>query len=121
MKKFLVFLSLFGSFSTLFCCALPVLLVSLGMGGVFVSLTSAIPQIHFIGEYKLIIFIITAFLLAGGFFLTRPARVVECPIDEDQKDVCQAVKPWPRIILYISTGFYVLGLIFAYVLPIFFV
>lgn len=121
MKRFFVFLSLFGSFSTLFCCALPVLLVSLGMGGVFVSLTTAVPQIQFIAEYKLFVFIITAFLLAGGFFLTRSARVVDCPIDESQRDVCRTVKPWTRIILYISIGFYVLGLLFAYVLPIFFV
>lgn len=121
MKKILVFLSLFGSFTTLFCCALPVLLVSLGMGGVFVMLTSTIPQIQFFGEYKLFVFIITAFLLAVGFFLTRPARIVECPIDEGQKNVCQTVKPWTRVILYISTGLYILGLIFAYVLPIFFV
>ena len=121
MKKILVFLSLFGSLSTLFCCALPVLLVGLGMGGVFVSLTSAVPQIQFIGEYKMVVFIVTAFLLAGGFFLIRPARVVECPIDEDQKNVCQTVKPWTRIILYFSVGFYILGLLFAYVFPIFFV
>ena len=121
MKKLLVFLSFFGSFSTLFCCALPVLLVSLGMGGVFVSMTTAVPQIHFIGEYKLVLFIVTGLLLAGGVLLTRPARVVECPIDEDQRDVCQTVKPWTRIILYVSLGLYVLGLLFAYVLPIFFV
>lgn len=91
------------------------------MGGVFVSLTTSVPQIQFIGEYKLFIFIITAFLLAGGFFLMRPAKVVECPIDEDQRNVCQTVKPWTRIILYVSIGFYLLGLLFAYVLPIFFV
>lgn len=121
MKKLLVFLSLFGSFSTLLCCALPVLLVSLGMGGVFVSLTTAVPQIQFIGEYKLFVFIITALLLMGGLFLIRPAKVVECPINEDQRNVCRTVKPWTRIILYISLGLYVLGLFFAYVLPIFFV
>ncbi len=121
MKKLLIFLSLFSSVGVLFCCALPVLLVSLGLGGVFVSLTSAVPQIHFIGEYKLFIFTVTAVLLSGGFFLTRPSRVVECPIDEDQRNVCQTVKPWSRIILYISTGFYLLGFLFAYVLPVFFV
>lgn len=91
------------------------------MGGAFVSLTTAVPQIHFIGEYKLFFFIVTGLLLMGGVFLTRPAKVVECPIDEDQRGVCQTVKPWVRIILYVSIGLYVLGLLFAYVLPIFFV
>ena len=113
MKRFFVFLSLFGSLSTLFCCALPVLLVSLGMGGVFVSLTSNFPQIQFINDYKLFVFIVTAFLLASTWFLTRPKRITECPIDENQRDVCKTVKPWTRIILYISITFYVLGLLFC--------
>ena len=33
--------------------------------------------------------------------------------------MCQTVKPWTHTILYVSVGLYVLGLLFAYVLPIF--
>ena len=38
-------LTLFGSFSTLLCCALPALLVSLGAGAVTIGLVSAVPQL----------------------------------------------------------------------------
>ena len=57
-------LSLFTSVSTLICCALPTLLVALGMGASMVSLMSLFPWLIMISKYK-----VQTFLIAGLFLL----------------------------------------------------
>ena len=50
------FLGLFTSMSTLICCALPALLVSLGLGATMVGLVSSVPQLIWISENKVMVF-----------------------------------------------------------------
>jgi hypothetical protein len=51
-SKRLSALSLFTSFSTLICCALPALLVALGAGAVLSTLVSHVPQLVWVSEHK---------------------------------------------------------------------
>ena len=44
-------LSLFSSVGTLLCCALPALLVTLGMGAALAGFVSAVPWITAISDY----------------------------------------------------------------------
>ncbi|HEX6495617.1 MAG TPA: hypothetical protein VF018_09050, partial [Acidobacteriaceae bacterium] len=46
------YFSLFGSFSTLICCALPSVLVLLGMGTAVASLLSAAPWLVSLSRHK---------------------------------------------------------------------
>ena len=121
MKQWVHFFSLFGSIGTLFCCALPVILVSLGMGAVFASLTSVFPQIHWITAYKNWLFLITGLLLFVSYFFIRTAKIMECPIDDQKPSSCRKAKKTSRWIFGCSVFCYSMGLVFAYILPVFFV
>ncbi len=114
MRKALAFVSLFTSLSTLLCCALPALLVMLGLGATFAGLTSAIPQIIWIGENKVLVFGIGAFLLLGGGYMQWLSRGKACPIDADQAAACATAKDWSFWIYFVSLGLYAAGTTFAF-------
>jgi len=71
---------LFTSSSTLLCCALPILLVTLGLGAVSATLFETLPILVTIAQNKLWMFVGSAVLLAfSGVALYRPGR--HCPTD----------------------------------------
>ena len=45
-NKVPAFISLFTSFGTLLCCALPALFVTLGLGSTFAALTNSLPHFY---------------------------------------------------------------------------
>ena len=59
-QTFIPSLTLFTSFGTLVCCALPALMVTLGMGTTLAGFIGMFPSITFISDYKESIFIISA-------------------------------------------------------------
>ena len=65
----LSWLALFASTGTLICCAFPILLVSLGFGATVAAITSSIPVLITLSQYKVWIFIISGVLLAGSAWL----------------------------------------------------
>ena len=67
-QTFIHSLTLFTSFGTLVCCALPALMVTLGMGTTLAGFISMFPSITFISNYKESIFIISGILIISGFF-----------------------------------------------------
>lgn len=107
-------ITLFGSFGTLLCCALPATLVALGGGAVMIGLVSAVPQLVWISEHKLWIFI-----FAGGMLLVSGAsqylsRNAPCPIDAEQARACLRLRRLSRAILSISIFLYLVGAYFAF-------
>jgi len=71
-NRILATLTLFSSVSTLLCCALPALLVSLGAGAVMAGLVSTVPQLIIISRHKPTVFIIAGLLLVlSGFIQWR--------------------------------------------------
>lgn len=117
MKKVLSFFSLFGSLSTLLCCALPVTLVSLGMGATFASLTANFPQIIWLTERKEALFVITAILLVISYLMMKRSEKEVCPIDIDQRDACQTSKSISQKLYWITVGIYFIGVSFSYIIP----
>lgn len=117
MKKILTFFSLFGSMSTLLCCALPVTLVTLGMGASFANLTGALPQIIWLTERKEMLFVITGILLLISYLSIKSSQQRACPIDQSQREVCESTKNYTLIIFWISTAFFIIGLCFSYIIP----
>ena len=61
-------LSLFTSLGTLICCALPALMVTLGMGATLAGIITTIPSITLISNYKEYVFIVSGILIFFGFF-----------------------------------------------------
>jgi len=59
----LPFVSLFTSFGTLVCCALPALLVTLGLGATLAGLVATAPWLVALSKYKIWTFSIAGLLL----------------------------------------------------------
>src|SRR5256885_5704480 len=62
----LSYLSLFTSFGTLLCCALPSLLVLLGLGATVASFLSAAPWLVTLSRHKTWVFTISGLLIGGN-------------------------------------------------------
>ena len=117
IKKIITFFSLFGSISTLLCCALPVTLVSLGMGATFASLTSNIPGVLWLVGHKDFLFVFTGAMLTVSYFLIKYGQKQACPIDPEQAEVCSDSKNLSNKMFWISVVTYVIGLLFSYIIP----
>jgi hypothetical protein len=101
------------STGTLLCCALPILLVSLGLGAAVAGIIGAAPWLVTLSWYKAWLFTGTAALLiAGGFFMRRPSRV--CPTDPDLARACAAADRWNRRIWWLAVGIWTTGVFMAY-------
>lgn len=110
------FFSLFTSFGTLICCALPALLVSLGLGATLVGLTSSFPQLIWISEHKFTVFGISFVLLVGSLIMQYHARNLPCPIDPNQARACTRSRIISKWITIFSFVVWAIGFSFA-VLP----
>ena len=108
-------LSLFTSFSTLICCALPALLISIGMGASLASFVSAFPWIIFISKYKIEIFILAAIMLIFSVYLFWQGRNAPCPSDPIQAKICSKLRFINLIMLFISLVTYLVGFFFAFI------
>jgi len=108
-------LSLFTSLSTLICCALPTLLVALGMGASMVSLISLFPWLIILSKYKIQIFFIAGLLLLISFYLFWRSKNAPCPIDPIQARMCLKLRFTSLIILIISSTIFLIGFFFAFI------
>ena len=112
---FLSTLSLFTSFGTLVCCALPALLVTLGMGASLISILGVFPWITVISEQKKIVFIISGIFLSLGFVNQYVNNISSsCPTNENEARICKNLKKVNWIILFFSSILYIVGLFFAF-------
>src|SRR5271170_5461498 len=97
------YFSLFSSFSTLICCALPSVLVLLGMGTTVASLLSAAPWLVNLSRHKIWTFSIAGVLITMSFVMTyliapRLRRGETC--EADDPTTCGEVRKISRVILW---------------------
>ena len=107
-------LSLFTSFSTLICCALPAFLVTVGMGAVLAGFVSNFPWIKFMTTYKLYIFMGAGLMLLFSGYIFWQGRNAPCPADPKQAKICFKLRKIRFYILIISLFIYLIGFFFAY-------
>jgi hypothetical protein len=110
--------SLFASTSTLICCALPALLVSLGAGAALASLVAVFPQIVWISEHKEVIFLISSALMVVGGFLQWRNRYAPCPLDPDLRKACLSTRRTSLRIYLVSLVLLLVGGWFAFIQPL---
>lgn len=108
-------LSLLTSVGTLLCCALPALLVMLGMGAALAGLVGASPWITAVSEYKGIVFIAAGLLLVIAALIQWNARNAPCPADPRKAKACSRLRKISWIILGVSILIYMTGLFFAFI------
>jgi hypothetical protein len=107
-------LALFGSTATLVCCALPALFVALGMGAVVAGLVSAVPQITWLSENKLLVFGGSGVLVGLAAWLQWRARNAPCPSDPAAARACQRLRTASVVILVIAVVAWCIGAFFAF-------
>lgn len=118
MNKWGAWISLFTSTGTLLCCALPSLLVALGMGASLAGLVSNVPQIVVLSQYKGLVFGISGLLILGSAYLQFYREEESCPIDPVLAEACKTSKRWSKYILIFSGAIWLVGAIFAFLLPL---
>lgn len=118
-EGFINYLTLFGSMGTLICCALPSLLVSLGMGAVLAGLASNVPGLIWVSENKGLVFTFAGLMLLFNGFILWSNRNTPCPIDPKLRDACISGRQTSKIIYFVSLSIFALGFIFAFVTTLF--
>ena len=113
------YFSIFSSFSTLICCALPSVLVLLGMGTTVASLLSAAPWLVSLSRHKIWTFSIAGVLISMSFLMTylvapRLRRGEAC--EADDPTTCGEVSKISRVILWTSAVIWSCGFFVAYLL-----
>lgn len=107
-------MSLFGSLSTLVCCALPILLVAIGMGTSLIFLLSIFPWLKVVSDYKVYLFIGAGLILLLAYNIHWQDRNLKCPADKKLKEICSKSKLMNFKILNISLVIYLVGFFFAF-------
>jgi hypothetical protein len=110
----LEFLTILSSFSTLLCCALPAALVSIGAGAALASVVSAVPQLVWLSEHKIPLFVFAGFMLALSGISAYRNRHAPCPADPVQAASCIRLRQWSARIFYLSAAIYTIGFVFAF-------
>lgn len=101
------------SASTLVCCALPILLVSLGLGTAVAAATSAAPWLVALSAYKAWLFAgAGAAITAAAILRFLPGR--DCPVDPHLAALCARADRWNRIALVVAAVIWVVGFVVAY-------
>ena len=118
-NKLVNYLALFTSTGTIFCCALPALLVSIGAGAALSSLISIFPQLIILSIYKIPIFIGAFIILIISGMMQYQTRSMPCPADKEQAYACMQARKVSMIIYVASVGIFIVGLLFAIIIPFF--
>lgn len=109
----LTWLALLSSTGTLVCCALPIALVSLGLGATVASMVSASPFLVTLSLYKTWVFAFSGGLLAlSAWYMYRPGRA--CPVDPQLGKLCDRAQIWNRRIHWISVVLWGIGFFAAF-------
>lgn len=110
----ITWLSLCASTGTLICCALPIILVTLGLGATVVALTSAFPFLITLSQHKIWVFSFSGIMLGvSGWLLYRPGR--SCPSDPELGALCEKANLWNRRVYWTSVIIWVIGFFAAYI------
>lgn len=113
------YFSLFSSFSTLICCALPSVLVLLGMGTAVASLLSAAPWLVSLSRHKIWTFSIAGTLIAASFvttYVVAPKLQSGDSCAADDPTTCGEVSKLSRAVLWGSALIWSGGFFVAYLL-----
>ena len=107
-------LSLFASTGTLVCCALPAMLVTLGLGAVMAGLIEAVPWITWLGKYKTVTFTVAGGVLAFSGAWQWHARTLPCPADPAKARACARLRIMSWVLWWVSLVFLLVGVFFAF-------
>lgn len=114
-KSIVPTLALFGSVSTLICCALPALLVSFGAGAAVIGLVSAFPQLVWLSQHKVGLFVFAGVMLAVFGISRYASRNAPCPVDPEERKACLRLRKFSFGVFCFSAAAYLTGFFFGFV------
>ena len=115
------YLALFSSVGTLLCCALPSLLVLLGLGATMASVLATAPWLVALSRHKEWVFATSVILVAANFYYVYRlaprllARRGACDADDP---ACGRATRMSRGLLWVSALLLAIGFSVAYGLPL---
>jgi hypothetical protein len=102
------------SASTLVCCALPLVLVGLGLGASVAALVSAAPWLVTLSVHKGWMFGVSGAVLAAAAYLRyRPGR--SCPADPKLAAICARFDRWNRSAILLAAAMWAIGFTAAFI------
>ena len=107
-------LALFTSATTLICCALPAMLVMVGMGAVWSGVIGTVPGITWFGTNKHLVFSVTGLVLAASGSWQWHARTLPCPADPIKARACTRLRRISWTLWGISVATFIIGGFFAF-------
>ncbi len=113
------YLSLFTSVGTLLCCALPSLLVLLGLGATVASALSFLPWLVTLSHHKRVVFWVAGIMIALSFLYTywwAPRLQRARTTCEENDPACGTASRLSRAMLWLAAGVYLTGFSVAYIL-----
>lgn len=110
--------SLFATSSTLVCCAVPAVLVALGAGAALSSLVSVFPQVVWLSEHKLGLFVFAGLMMGTSGVLQWRNRTAPCPTDPARRTACLRTRKVSAAVYGVSVALYCIGGWFAFVMPL---
>ena len=111
------FFALLSSSSTLLCCALPAILVSMGAGAVFANVISVFPALTVASRFKVEITVITLIILVAVGVLHSKTAKMPCPADPGLGRACLQSRKRSRIVYYLSCIIFCIASIFTFIIP----
>jgi hypothetical protein len=109
--------ALLASFATLVCCVLPAMLVALGAGAALAALVTSVPQLIWLSQHKALVFGSAAVLLVASGVALWHGRRLPCPADSDAARACQRLRRISAALYGLALASFILGVLFAFVLP----
>lgn len=116
---FVAYLSLFTSLGTLLCCALPSLLVLLGLGATVASILSTVPWLVKLSHHKVWVFTIAGVLIGVAFIQTyavSPRLRNEENCTPNNPEACRNANRFSKVVLWVAAAIYAAGFFVAYIL-----
>jgi mercuric ion transport protein len=114
------YISLFTSLGTLLCCALPSLLVLLGLGATVASVLTEVPWLVSLSHHKSWVFIVAGILISANiayvYAIAPNLQMRAGACDPDDPGACETTSRLSRAVLWCSAVIYLIGCFSAYVL-----
>lgn len=99
------FFQLFTSLATLICCALPVLLVALGLGAVVASTISAVPFLITLSKNKDWVFLIAFLVMGINYYMLYGRKRRACKVkikSEGTETACDVASRWNKVLFWVT-------------------
>jgi hypothetical protein len=105
--------ALAASAGTLICCAIPIVLVALGLGAAVAAASSSVPALIVLSEHKDYVFTGSALLMGVSWWLHR-RQGLACPSDPELAETCRKTRRWSQRILWSALAIWGVGFLSAY-------